>query len=283
MSFNAIQAGAYLHHVAFESSNPKRLASFYAANMDMDLVEISADEYRCEGPLRRFVAIKGDDKALAYAGMACRNAESVAQLRIHAENNGLSILENVSPYFEEGAFAVRDGDGHLICFGTAKERTVAYTPRRDGIHGPTQHLTFASQNVQGFKEFYVDKLGFLLSDRVLHDDGDLATVFTTSNHEHHTIACFKSDRTGVDHHSYEAGTFDNIKKFCDRFASNDVLLTWGPGRHGPGNNLFVFYTDPDGNWIEISGELETIYDREVIDWPQHPRTLNKWGNAILRS
>ena len=40
---------------------------------------------------------------------------------------------------------------------------------------------------------------------------------------------------------------------------------WGPGRHGPGNNLFVFYTYPDGDWIEISGELETIYDRETID------------------
>ena len=50
-----------------------------------------------------------------------------------------------------------------------------------------------------------------------------------------------------------------------KFAANGVLTTWGPGRHEPGNNLFVFYTYPDGNWIEISGELETIYDRETID------------------
>jgi len=283
MTHNAVQAGAYLHHVAFESSDPQRLASFYAANMDMELIARSADEFHCEGPLRRFIAVKGEDKVLAYAGMACRNAEVLAGLRLHAEANGVEIVENVSAYFDEGAFGVRDNDGHLICFGVARDRTIAYAPGRTGIHAPTQHLTFASQNVQGFKEFYVDKLGFFLSDRVLHENGDLATVFTTSNHEHHTIACFKSDRTGVDHHSYEAGTFENIKLFCDRFASNDVMLTWGPGRHGPGNNLFVFYTDPDGNWIEISGELENIYDREMIDWPQHPRTLNKWGRAILRS
>ncbi|WP_434287332.1 VOC family protein [Celeribacter sp. SCSIO 80788] len=283
MSHNAVQAGAYLHHVAFESADPEGLANFYAANMDMDVEKISDTEYRCTGPLRRFVAVKGEDKKLAYAGLAYRNAEILAAQRATAESNGVEILENVSPYFEDGAFAVRDNDGHLICMGVAKTRTTAYLPERDGIHAPTQHLTFASQNVDGFKEFYVDKLGFFLSDRVLHENGDLATVFTTTNHEHHTIACFKSDRTGVDHHSYEAGTFENIKKFCDRFAANDVLLTWGPGRHGPGNNLFVFYTDPDGNWIEISGELENIYDREVIDWPQDPRTLNKWGRAILRS
>ena len=63
----------------------------------------------------------------------------------------------------------------------------------------------------------------------------------------------------------EAGLMENIKRYCDRFAANGVLTTWEPGRHGSGNNLFLFYTDPDGNWIEISGELETIYDRETID------------------
>lgn len=283
MPHNAVQAGAYLHHVAFESSDPERLANFYAANMDMGVDRISDSEFRCHGPMRRFVAIKGEDKKLAYAGLAYRNADVLEAQRRLAEANGVEILENVSPYFESGGFAVRDNDGHLICFGVAESRTTSYEPGREGIHGPTQHLTFATQNLEGFKEFYVDKLGFFLSDRVLHENGEPATIFTTTNHEHHTIACFKSDRTGVDHHSYEAASFDNIKKFCDRFAANDVLLTWGPGRHGPGNNLFVFYTDPDGNWIEISGELETIYDREVIDWPQNPRTLNKWGRAILRS
>lgn len=274
---------AYLHHVAFESSDPQRLAEFYALNMDMTLTKVSNSEFRCEGPLRRFVAVQGENRRLAYAGLACRNVESLAALRSRAEANGVEILASVSPYFDEAAFAVRDNDGHLICIGVAEERTVAYRLQHAGLHAPTQHLTFATQDLEGFVDFYVTKLGFQITDRVLHADGRLATVFTTTNHEHHTIACFLSNRTGVDHHSYEAGTFENIKLWCDRYASNGQLATWGPGRHGPGNNLFVFYTDPDGNWIEISGELENIYDRDVIDWPQHPRTLNKWGDAILRS
>ena len=87
----------------------------------------------------------------------------------------------------------------------------------------------------------------------------------------------------MDHHSYEAGDWGYIRDWCDHFASHDIQLDWGPGRHGPGNNLFVFITDPDGNWIEVSAELEVIYDRGVVDWPQHPRTLNKWGRAIMRS
>lgn len=283
MTDHTVQATAYLHHVAFESADPRRLAQFYADNMDMELTKISDDAYRCEGPLRRFIVVKGEDKRLAYGALACRTNADLLAYKARAEAHGIEILESPSPYFQEGAFAVRDNDGHLMCFGVASEETVSYRPKVAGIHAPTQHLTFATQDLEGFKAFYVDKMGFFLSDRVIHENGDLATVFTTTNHEHHTIACFKSDRTGVDHHSYEAGTMENIKLFCDRFAANDVLLTWGPGRHGPGNNLFVFYTDPDGNWIEISGELENIYDRDVIDWPQDPRTLNKWGDAILRS
>ena len=60
-------------------------------------------------------------------------------------------------------------------------------------------------------------------------------------------------------------------------------MIWAPGRHGPGNNLFVFIEDLDKNWIEISAELESVIDRETNDWPQSPRTLNKWGKAIMRS
>ena len=36
------------------------------------------------------------------------------------------------------------------------------------LHAPLQHLTFASKNVENMVEFYEGKLGFFLSDRVLH-------------------------------------------------------------------------------------------------------------------
>ena len=152
-----------------------------------------------------------------------------------------------------------------------------------GLNGRTQHLTLTTLDVQKIVDFYQGTLGFRLVDRVLHNDGRLATAFLTSNHEHHTLACFQSEFQGVDHHSYEVGEWNLIRDWCDHFARHDIQLEWGPGRHGPGNNLFVFISDPDGNWIEVSAELEVIYDRGVVDWPQHPRTLNKWGRAIMRS
>ena len=278
MTLTAVQAGAYLHHLAFESADPARLARFYADVMDMTTEQVSDREWRCEGPARRMIVLPGEAKKMAFAGLACRDADGVAALRARAESEGITIEESPSPYLTD-AFAVRDPDGHLICFGLARPDA---GPRK-GTRGPTQHLTFASRDVEAFQDFYHGKLGFGLSDRVLHRDGSLATCFTRGNHEHHNIACFKSDRVGVDHHSYEAGEWNTIRDWCDHFAAHDVQLMWGPGRHGPGNNLFIFIEDPDGNWIEVSAELEVIHDRPVKDWPQAARTLNLWGRAILRS
>ena len=274
-----VQASAYLHHVAFESPDPEALSRFYAQAMDMSCVQVAAGEWRCEGPARRFVAVKGKARQLAFAGLACRDQYGLGMIKARAEKEGLTIEKSPSPYFHDGAFAVRDPDGNLICFGLAIRQADGFK----GIKGPTQHLTFASKDVEAFAAFYHGKLGFALSDRVLHPDGTLATCFVRSNHEHHTIACFKTDRTGVDHHSYEAGDWNVIRDWSDRFASLHIPLMWGPGRHGPGNNLFVFIEDPDGNWIEVSAELEVIHDRPCVDWPHEPRTLNSWGRAIMRS
>ena len=288
MEFTAAQSGAYLHHIAFESSDPQRLAQFYADVMQMDVKKISEVEWQSEGPARRIVVVKGEDKKLAYAGLAVRDADALTRMRERATKNGLEIVDSPSSLLERGAFGVRDADGNLICFGLARKDTIKAMgfprPHYDGrIWGPLQHLTFAALDLGAFVDFYHNKLGFRMVDRVVREDGSLAAVFVTSNHEHHTIACFQADYVGVDHHSYEAGEWNYIRDWCDHFASRNVLLAWGPGRHGPGHNLFAFVVDPDGNWIEISAELEVIHDRPCEDWPQDPRSLNQWGWAKMRS
>jgi len=123
-----------------------------------------------------------------------------------------------------------------------------------------------------------------VSDYVIREsDGKVMTVFMRSNHEHHTIGVFFQHRTGVDHHSYEAAEWGILKDWCDRFGDRHIRIEWGPGRHGPGNNLFAFIKDPDENWIEISAELEIIYDRPAKTWKHAERTLNLWGPSRLRA
>lgn len=272
-----VQAGAYLHHIKLQSPDPAALAAFYGASMVMD-VRRQDDGFLCTGPGRRLLIGEGPAKTLGFGSFAVRDADALAAMRARAEQEGLMPEPFATPLFGPGAFRVRDPDGNRIVFGLG-----AVDPASKGLRGPIQHLTLATTDVDAIEGFYAGKLGFGVSDRVVDASGKVMTCFMRSNHEHHSLACFYQDRTGIDHHSYEAAEWDTIRDWCDHLATQDIPLMWGPGRHGPGNNLFIFITDPDGNWIEISAEMEVVHDRPVKIWPQAERTLNSWGRAILRA
>ena len=279
MKQTALLAGAYLHHLCFESPNPEKLSDFYGKIMQMKPQSIGANAWLCSGKNRQILIKEGMKNRLEFAAFSCRDEEGLNLLKERVKEEGIEVINLQPDLFQNDAISIVDQDGHNISFGLSKPNMNAESV----LNGPLQHLTFSTLDVEKFVDFYVGKLGFCISDRVLHSNGNLATCFVRSNHEHHTVACFKSDRIGVDHHSYEAGEWNVIRDWCDHFASMNIELMWGPGRHGPGNNLFVFVEDPDGNWIEISAELEVIHDRPSKDWPQEERTLNLWGKAILRS
>jgi len=182
-----------------------------------------------------------------------------------------------SPLLAEGAFAVTDPDGRRVAFGLPREETV-----HAGLPGRLQHFVCASERLPQMLEFYRD-LGMAESDRVLEGDA-LAAVFLRSDPEHHSFAAFRAPQSRPDHHCYETNGWLDIRDWADRMASLRIPLWWGPGRHGPGNNLFFMVEDPDGHKVEFSAELE-LMPREMAHrtWPHEQRTLNLWGSAWMRS
>ena len=274
-----VKAGAYLHHLQILSPDPERLARFYGDAIEMVVSRQDAKTWRCTGPGRCLLIGEGPARSLGYGAFACRDSEGLQEIRARAEQEGLQPRIFDGPFFAKGAFSVRDPDGNVIVFGFSEDGPV----KGIGLKAPIQHLTLTTSDVNALEKFYAGKLGFAVSDRVISAKGEVMTCFMRSNHEHHTLACFYKDVQGIDHHSYEAGDWNTIRDWCDRLAERHITIMWGPGRHGPGNNLFVFIEDPDGNWVEISAELEVIYDRPAKEWPHAERTLNLWGRAIMRA
>jgi catechol 2,3-dioxygenase-like lactoylglutathione lyase family enzyme len=179
-------------------------------------------------------------------------------------------------------FAVRDSEGNTLVFGLCPDGTEG--PTTEALRARLQHVVFASTNAQRSAVFYSEVLGFTVSDRVLDDTGVLRACFLRTDSEHHSLAVFQATRSGLDHHCYESRDWGLIRDWADHLASLRIPLKWGPGRHGPGNNLFIFIEDPDGNWIEISAELESVAaNRPPGTWRHEERTLNAWGAAYLRS
>ncbi len=279
MEFTELKIEASLDHLGFESEDPRQLAEFYAKTMKMEIIAVDENTWHCLGPERLLVFVAGRKNKLAFVCFSCRDENSLSQIKEMSEKNGLDSHPFESIYLEKGSFSIIDPDENRISFGVPLKRK----PNRSLLYAPLQHLSIQSKDVGQFTEFYQNNLGFAVSDRVINKDGVVTTCFLRSNHEHHTLACFKSEKAGVDHHSYEVGKWNLIRDWCDHFSSLDIKLFWGPGRHGPGNNLFVFIEDCDENRVELSAELEIINGRKSVDWAHEPRTLNLWGEGLMRS
>lgn len=273
---------ARLDHIALRSTDPERLATFYARVMRM---EAAADSGRgwsvLRGRERRLVITRGDGHHLAYAAFGLGSPDELAALKAHVLASGHGVGASPSPLFGDEAFAVTDPDGTMVVFGVRGSNGVN---SGDPLPGRLQHVVCATPDIAPIQAFYQSVLGFRLSDVVSDDAGEARAIFLRGDGEHHSFAVFKAPKRRLDHHCYEAGDWMAIRDWADHMATNEVRLQWGPGRHGPGNNLFFMIHDPDGNWIEISAELDMVPDdKPTGHWEHCERTLNSWGQAFLRS
>lgn len=176
-------------------------------------------------------------------------------------------------------FELTDPDGNRVRFHDVISR--AGEALGDGARRPLryQHATFATADLAAMIDFYVGTVGFRLSDLMGEEFG-----WFRSSADHHTLAAVESGGRGLDHFSFDVAGWDDLKVWCDRLAAQGVDVTWGPGRHGPGNNLFIMFDDPAGNHVELSAEMEQFHDEQADHptrhWRPVPRSINLWGGQL---
>lgn len=279
---------ASLRELSLGSPDPAALADYYTRALGYrftddgrGLLGVALD--------RRLRIVQGTAKTLDYAGYALADAAQADTLRARLHAASVAFQEEPWPGFAGDAIRFADPDGNRFVMGVAEpapaplsdgspEGAIAARPAR------LQHVVVATADIDRLLAFHLHVTGFALSDRVSDEHGVLRTVFLRCSHDHHSFAMFQTAEARLDHHCLEAGDWNLIRDWGDHFAGSRIPLKWGPGRHGPGNNLFMFVHDLDGNWVELSAELEQVApDRSVGDWPHEERTLNSWGSAPLRS
>jgi catechol 2,3-dioxygenase-like lactoylglutathione lyase family enzyme len=182
---------------------------------------------------------------------------------------------------DEPGLVVTDPDGNTVQFHAAVRRPGEHSADTGRRPVRYQHITLATTDVAPMVAFYVDTVGFRLSDQL--QDGRFAWM--RSDRDHHTLAVVATGVAGdIDHYSYDLAEWEDFKSWCDRLTDDGVDVAWGPGRHGPGNNLFVFFDDPAGNHVELSAEMERFHDDRVAYVPRHwepvPRSVNLWGGQL---
>jgi len=268
-----------LHHLRRDSTEPERLARFYGKLLGDQVEPLASNEWLVQGHARRMVVGSGAPGAVPWIAMAMKDAAQLSSYAAALDRLGVRREPSPTPLFGAGAFAVTDPDGRRVVFGLP----AFLSESKDKTTARLQHFVCASTRLDEMLRFYRDTLGMRESDRVLEGE-EIAAVFLRSDPEHHSFATFRAPESRPDHHAYETGGWMDIRDWGDRMASLRIPLWWGPGRHGPGNNLFFMIEDPEGHKVEFSAELELRPQEAAYrSWPHEQRTLNLWGSAWMRS
>jgi catechol 2,3-dioxygenase-like lactoylglutathione lyase family enzyme len=272
-------------HIAFGVPDATAAADFYERVLGLQVHSTSND-----GTLRLgwgsghhvLDLVPGEKKLLHYA-FEVRDAGGLDGIRQRLSAAAISFDPLDPDFVDEAAgvvdgIVVRDPDGTAVHFHSPVRRAGEHSADTGRRPVKFQHTTIGTADVMRFVDFFVGTVGFRISDQLQNG----RFCWMRSDRDHHTLAVVDVGRGGdIDHYSYDLAEWEDFKTWCDRLTDLDVPVQWGPGRHGPGNNLFVFFDDPAGNHVELSAEMEKFHDDRAEytprQWEPRPETVNLWG------
>jgi catechol 2,3-dioxygenase len=106
-------------------------------------------------------------------------------------------------------------------------------------------------------------------------------AFMRSCSDHHSIALADADNDCLNHIAFVMPDLDSVMRGGGRMKDAGYPIHWGPGRHGPGNNLFNYFLGPFGFAIEYTADVLQVDDSYRTgmpeDWKWPPGRIDHWG------
>jgi catechol-2,3-dioxygenase len=271
----------HIGHLALRATDPERSATFLSRilgvrrTLEQDgAIFVSANEKHHEIEL-----LPGELAGADHLGLEVEGEEELERLHAALVSYGCRILSD-TPQEPGLGRAIRTTTplGLVLELYTAMEREPPsvehYMPplaRRLG------HVSFTTTDCSEMRRFLIDVLGFRVTDTL----GARAS-WLRCDVDHHGIALVNHPREPALHHyAFQLENWGAIERYCDHLAFLGERLVWGPGRHGPGRNLYTYLPDPDNTIVEGYADLLQVLDEanyEPIDWNERgEQALNLWG------
>ena len=279
-----------LAYVGFETPDVERLVEYYTKVLDFALVDGAPEgAFLTTGTDHHCVVVtRGDTRARAVVGYEIWEDLDSAQQRLTEAGYETQRRSDIGPGTPDVLVLDEPGTGTPLHLMTAQDPSGVgdYPPLRPTKLG---HVAAYTPALDPMQAFYQDLLGFKWSDTV----GDFF-VFLRCNADHHAANFLASTKfQGMHHIAYEMRDPNHLIAMLDHLAKHDYRLHWGPGRHGPGHNLFTYHRDPDGHVIELFTQIDVVHDEAKGYWeprpwheeyPMYPKTwqvdlaaVNHWG------
>lgn len=209
---------------------------------------------------------------------------AVAEVLRRAEGAGREVVSEPAPLDGPGGgYGGRflDPDGRTVeILADPAPRPARRLEPTESVPAALSHVVVNSPDPDGLSRFYCDLLGLLVSD-YLEDK----MIFLRAGEAHHTLAVARGPHVSLNHVAYETIGVEEFMRSTGRVMRLGHELLWGPGRHGPGDNTFAYFHDPNGFIAEFTTGLERIVDDRA--WTPRvfrsvPEESDLWGTANPR-
>ncbi len=221
---------------------------------------------------------EGPVTALEHVAFRVANPEALQQLRNRLEKAGVPVRAGRPEPGIADAIRFESPCGHafeLFCGCDYSQK--AYTANGVRLRR-IQHINLNASNLDTMLEFMTAVLGFRISDYA-YGGGQLALVFLRCEADHHTAGVGRG-ADGLFHVAFEVDSMSELARLGDALDREGRRFVWGPGRHGAGDNVATYHTDPSGVPIEVFWDMQRIDDEawqpRIWSFEDH-RLINQWG------
>jgi catechol 2,3-dioxygenase len=178
-------------------------------------------------------------------------------------------------------FACKDPDGRNLAFVCDCADHVDGADQTDRPR-KIAHINLNARDFDASLAFFTQALGF----RLIDENAPLWFLHC-ANADHCSIVLAKTNLPTLNHVAFEMPELDSVMRGTGRLKDNGYPIEWGPGRHGPGDNVFAYFCGPDEVPLEYTAEVlqidERYEPRSSSYWKFAPGRSDQWGITQPRS
>ena len=261
--------------------------AFYGSVWGLREVESDGDVvfFAAEGSEEPYVLRlrAAQEKHLDLVSFAVTDRAGIDSLALSLASGGVRVdREPDSLTTPGGGYGLRffDPDGRLVELSTdVAPRTARELEPGESIPRKVSHVVLNSGNLDTTVAFYEQVLGFQVIDWL----GDFM-AFLRVGAEHHVLAITRAPHSSFNHIAFDMRGLEEYLRGTGRLMRHGIRPVWGPGRHGPGDNTFSYFVDPNGNVAEYTSELQRFdLDDSYCGgvWRPSAEDNDQWGTGGL--
>lgn len=233
--------------------------------------------------------VEGKDPALGHIGWRAQGPEQLEQAvaRIEAAGAGLGWVDAGAGRGKAYRYRGPGGHEHHIFWDVTRfapsaaqaplfpNRAQRFNPRGCAVRS-LDHVTVATKDPAGDAKWYADLLNHRFMEETIADPeagfGDFVVFAMTTtcerSHDLGLVADFSGVAGRLNHVAYWVDTPDELRRTCDVLLDAGIRIEFGPGRHGMGEQHYVYFREPGGVRIELNSGGYKNYepDFQTVRW-----------------